>query len=151
MDAAEPFQNAIVQALHADAQPVDPCIDERPQFLCIEGTRIGLHGDLQPVTTLQTCPAVLRKFTANEKRIIHSLQDTLQLLRGQKRRCAAADKDGVDVVAASIRFARCRDILTKPSDIGLDHVSALLRERHEIAVIALAHAERDMQVEPQRL
>ena len=93
----------------------------------------------------------MRKFTADEKRIVHSLQDPLQLLRGQKRRCAAADKDGVDVVAASIRFARCSDILTKPSDIGLDHVSALLRERHEIAVIALAHTERDMQVEPQRL
>lgn len=49
MQAAEEFQVAVIQCLHAERDTIDACRPITPKPFCLDAGRISLHGDLDTI------------------------------------------------------------------------------------------------------
>ena len=133
VDAPDLFQLLVVRGLHAERQAVHALLFHHVEHLFIRALRIALDRDLRVVRQ--------RELAA------HLLQDAAQILGPEAGRRAAADVDRVHRVAAACP-AVFADVAQQRGDVAAHQVA--VGDRIKIAVAALAHAERDVEIQPER-
>ena len=127
---AEKAQRIGFEALHADADPVDPRRLPHARAVGVDARRVRLHGHLGAGRDRERAPD-----RCNQAR---------EQLRLDQRRRAATDEDGVERQPA--------EALAELADLRAQRIHVLARPRgpgdaREIAVLAFPLAERNVQVE----
>ncbi len=135
VNAAERFEMRGIETLDADREAVDPGRPELPEFLRLERARIGFERDLSP--------GVERQPRA------HRRQNGVDALCRKQARRAAAEKHAVDFASPHQR-QRLLEVGDQRRNILLLGKRPPPLVRIEIAIRALAHAPRDMDVESER-
>mmetsp|Transcript_3323 Transcript_3323/g.7384 ORF Transcript_3323/g.7384 Transcript_3323/m.7384 type:complete len:215 (+) Transcript_3323:480-1124(+) len=152
--AAAELQQALVEGLHAHADSRDAQRGEIAQLLAVESARVGLNGNF----------AVWR----NAKDLVDGFQHTLQLRRRGQRGRATAEKHGlegrawrppaaVSTVSASVREHLLAQDVHIVGDVGRRLLRGPAgfrraeRDDREVAVPALAAAERKVDIGGERL
>ena len=134
MDPAQKVQFRRLEALHAHAQAVDTQRSQHPKLGLIDRAGIGFAGDLGA--------------GIHRKAAMHSPKDPLQLRRRQNGRCAAAHEDGAHRAAGQP--------WSPALHLDAERVHGCVVQRFqpgigvEIAIWALACAEWDVNVQPER-
>ncbi|MCW0416884.1 hypothetical protein NB689_002638 [Xanthomonas sacchari] len=135
VDAAQPLQGRVVEALDAEAQAIHPGRQVAVEAAMLGGAGVGLQGDLQARREAQ--PGAGR------------LQEAIDRLGRKQAGRTAAEEHAVDYAAPDQR-----QVLVQVADqrihIGVERQRALGRMRIEIAVRAFAHAPGQVHVERQR-
>ena len=133
MDTPNALKLILLRRLHAEGQTVDAVFFHRVKHFFIRALRIALDRDFRIVRQ--------REFIA------HLLQNTAEIFRPQTGRCAAANIYGIYRVTAACPSV-FPDMRQQRRNIAFHQV----RVGHgiKIAVGALFHAERNVQVQPQR-
>ena len=134
MDSADAPQHLIIKTLHAETQTIETFLPQRLQPSDVHCARVGL----------QTNFSVVRQWKCFPNR----LQYSRQVSGRQQRRSTAAKKHRVRRHGEIA--ARCGDFPAESGDIGmLDRRVTDLRYKR--AITAFSPAERNMNVESQRI
>ena len=135
VDAAEPFQAAVIETLDAEAEAIDAGVAVALEAAVLGGARIGLQGDFAPRGEAQPRTGALQEAVDEFRR--HQARGTT----AEKHRLhgAAPDQRQVEVEVGQQRI-----------DVGGERQLAAALVRVEIAVRAFAHAPRNVDVQRQR-
>ena len=135
MDAPEAFEHRIAEALHADREAIHARIAKAAEAPGLHGARIRLEGDF--------CSRLERHART------HASEQRVDGFGREKARCAAADENA-DEPPAPNRRQQLLQIEQKPLDVFAfgQRTGALVRV--EVAVRALAHAPRNVDIERER-
>jgi hypothetical protein len=138
VDAAEPPQHGVIETLHAETQAIDARGAIAVHASVFDGAWIGLQGDF-----VRACERQPR---------FYPLQNASDGIRRKQAGRAAAEKDAAER-AAPDGAAEIREILVEISkqggDIGILRDGSTRRMRVEVAVRALLHAPRNVDVQRQ--
>ena len=140
MDAPEAFQFVVIETLHAERDAVDPGGQVAVETAVLDRAGVGFQGDLGAGGQWQA--------------LAHAIEQARDQLRRKQAGCAAAEKDTEDGAA----FQRRGEIRAVGVEIGQQAVDVVgVRRRRaaqavrvEVAVRALLHAPRHVDVQGQR-
>ena len=131
--AADGFQNSIVAALHAQADPVKAFAVQPTQKLGVDGIGVGLKGDL--------------RVAGHVKGAADGGQNSGHALCTEKAGGAAAEIDGVHPVAGG-QGAGLPDVIANGIQIAVMELGVQLCHGVKVAVMALTATKGNMDVDP---
>src|SRR2546422_5798543 len=137
VEPAEPPEDRVVERLDAEAQTVHPGRAVRVELLASHALGVALDGDLRARSDGEAAPEA---------------REDLRQCRGvEERRGPTAEKDGLDPHARDPRErAEQLELAPEGGEVAC-HRARVERRRVEAAVVAALRAERDVDVEPQRV
>ena len=136
MDSAESLQLICMRALTADAESVDSETAELLEIFVIRGCGIALDGELRILFNLEIA--------------VRGVNNARNAADVKIRGSSAADVDRVYRIIAAAR-APVLHLQNQRVGIMLDYTLVVRNKGAEIAIIALALAERNVYVKPQGL
>ena len=135
MRSAEEGEFPVVHGLHAEADPVETKLPEKVQFLQGHVIRVRLQGDL--------------RVRAESEMPLKNLHKACQFVRGEQRRGAAAQVQGVEEgKPVLVQHGFLIEGVKPFGDQGGGRFQRSIGDRIEIAVPAFLPAEGDVNVEP---
>ena len=135
VNTSQTLQLCLAKALHADGDPVDPRALILDKAIGLHGAGVGLHGDLGICCQ--------RQAGAN------AVEQGPHRRPGEQARRTAADKNSPDFTALGVVRVGPQ-IVEQVLHVVVVRYLALQRVRVKIAVRALLHAPRDVNIQAQR-